>query len=156
MSTVDTTFHVPTVKIRQLEWEQDGDGFIESHLTSRYAIKRVPLRDESGYTYVVTYHGTNISFCDTAEAAKEAAQQDHVKRILFDLIPAIEPISTAPRDGSIIIGWSPFEGWRETFYNEFHDPKSNNLKGVWYWSEPQNNWIGNWKPEFWMPAPEMP
>lgn len=77
---------------------------------------------------------------------------------------AWQPIETAPRDGTQILGWCSNYGARQThwhFYGEGSIAKAQfdagkGESGNWYWEEPLNHWLSSWKPTHWMPLPTAP
>ncbi len=103
--------------------------------------------------------GSSSGSCETIQDAKalwNARPQD--ERILW------QPIETAPRDGTYILGWDRLFGFRETYWDLYGDgspAKASYLSGYgpngkWSWLEPQSNWSGSWKPTHWMPSPALP
>lgn len=117
--------------------------------------------------------------------AKLAAAQEESKRhkAMFDAINADfskledqlakaeqrvaewQPIETAPKDGTRILGWCAEFGARETkmnFYGEGSIGHANWKSGKgpresgWDWTEPKNGWGLNWNPTHWMPLPTPP
>lgn len=77
---------------------------------------------------------------------------------------AWQPIETAPKDGTQILGWCSNYGARQThwhFYGECSIAKAQfdagkGESGNWYWEEPLNHWLSSWKPTHWMPLPAAP
>ena len=76
-----------------------------------------------------------------------------------------QPIHTAPRDGTKILGYCPKWGIRETrmrFYKVGSLGFKRWQKGEgpqemgWEWQEHQNNWSSTWQPLQWQPLPEPP
>lgn len=76
-----------------------------------------------------------------------------------------KPIESAPRDGTLILGYSREFGMRETKM-EFYSPGSpgfdrwgkglGSLESGWKWDEPMHRFTGDWKPTHWMPLPKDP
>lgn len=76
-----------------------------------------------------------------------------------------QPIETAPKDGTKIIGWNAEFGARQTkmnFYGlgsigyaEWERGEGTKESG-WDWTEPKNNWGFSWNPTHWMPLPAAP
>ncbi|SAJ89162.1 hypothetical protein [Burkholderia multivorans] len=77
---------------------------------------------------------------------------------------AWQPIETAPKDGTHILGWCRNYGARQTHWHLFGEgsiAKSNfdvgkGESGNWYWHEPLSHWLSSWKPTHWMPLPAIP
>ncbi|MDN7814857.1 hypothetical protein [Burkholderia vietnamiensis] len=77
---------------------------------------------------------------------------------------AWQPIETAPKDGTQILGWCINYGARQTHWHlygegsiakaEFDAGKGES--GNWYWEEPMSHWLSSWKPTHWMPLPAAP
>lgn len=76
-----------------------------------------------------------------------------------------QPIETAPKDGTKILGWNQQLGQRETFMDKYTDGSPGYKKHKesggpidigWYWFDPIHNWASTWKPTHWMPLPEPP
>ncbi|KVP19420.1 hypothetical protein WJ85_08000 [Burkholderia ubonensis] len=75
-----------------------------------------------------------------------------------------QPIETAPKDGTAILGWNADYEARQThwaFYGEGSIAKAEfdagkGESGSWYWHEPQSHWLSGWKPTHWMPMPDTP
>lgn len=76
-----------------------------------------------------------------------------------------QPIETAPKDGTHILGWCAEFGARETkmnFYGEGSIGHANWKSGKgpresgWDCTEPKNGWGLNWNPTHWMPLPKAP
>ncbi|WP_019573403.1 hypothetical protein [Curvibacter lanceolatus] len=76
-----------------------------------------------------------------------------------------QPIETAPKDGTSIIGWHAKYGARETkmnFYGEGSQGYADHMAGKgplecgWDWSEPKNGWGFSWEPTHWRPLPPPP
>ena len=76
-----------------------------------------------------------------------------------------QPIETAPRDGTKILGWNAEYGARETNMGRYGEGsigyarwKSGDgpLNFGWDWIEPKANCGHTWKPTHWMPLPAAP
>lgn len=83
-----------------------------------------------------------------------------------------QPIETAPKDGTPILGFGPLPGlgWgdphvRETKYQNYgkgslgfaaYERGEGPLGLGWLWFEPVHSWAQTWKPTHWMPLPAAP
>jgi hypothetical protein len=76
-----------------------------------------------------------------------------------------QPIESAPRDGTKILGFSPEFGQRETLMGRYQkgspgyarwEEGDGPLNYGWDWVEPISNSAFTWEPTHWMPLPEPP
>ena len=71
-----------------------------------------------------------------------------------------QPIETAPKDGTPILGWSIEYGARETRSDTYTPGSPGFAQGLtdrwWYWEEPKHNWASRWNPTHWQPLPAPP
>ena len=76
-----------------------------------------------------------------------------------------QPIETAPRDGTHILGWNAEYGQRETNMGRYGkgspgfaawEKGDGPLNYGWVWDEPIHNWGCTWKPTHWLPLQQPP
>jgi hypothetical protein len=71
-----------------------------------------------------------------------------------------QPIETAPKDGTRIIGWSWQYGASETSSKTYSQGSIGYEQGLtdrwWQWYEPQSGCLSRWLPTHWMPLPPTP
>lgn len=75
-----------------------------------------------------------------------------------------QPIETAPKDGTSILGWSEERGQRETKMGKYTEGSPGYAKwkdgygplnSGWAW-DTHHNWLTTWNPTHWMPLPPPP
>lgn len=76
---------------------------------------------------------------------------------------SLQPINTAPRDGTRILAWNEDAGFRETYMDRYGEGSIGYSKYIagdgplnigWYWGE--RNACFRWEPTHWMPRPALP
>jgi hypothetical protein len=85
---------------------------------------------------------------------------DNEARIRADELVQWQPIKTAPKDGTPVLGWNAEYGARETRSITFTPGSPGFAQGRtdrwWQWGEPIHNWASSWNPTHWMPLPNAP
>lgn len=113
---------------------------------------------------------------DIAQTALRGNNLDQIRGHLMDAAALLRhqdntapqtsllPIETAPRDGTLIIGWNKEYGFHETYMQKYTDGSwglkmynegKGPLEAGWYWCEPRHNWASTWEPTHWIPCPTL-
>ena len=127
-------------------------------------VKKVTIEFNDGSASVCTLFGKNNLIFEQLQSELNDAKKEIERLRPFSFVTKIEwqPIETAPKDGTHIIGYIPTDGiyggvigirWRKPYKHKWKDGTETTFVGYWCKSVNKQSVC---RPSHWMPLPKLP